>query len=643
MHHPPGRRAPESGNRAFVAGLAWFAVALLVLIAVRDRYWWIGGDDGWYHIRLAAELRRRGTLYLDTLPFVRLSVFTEGWGDKELLFHWLLIPFAGGDLLTGAKVALSVINGLVVGVVAWSAVRLVGRAGWLAPVLLLAINTHFPVRMDQLRPAGLSLALLLLLAQAIIARRRWPLFAIGALYPLTYTAWQAPILLAAATFAAFAVLRRDPRWELLWVPLAGVALGILVHPGFPDNARIWALQNVAFFRQRGSLPVGTEIFSEGVVGFLRSNWTGLVALVLLALARRPRWRNGLRDADLVMGVFAATTLVLFLLAIRFAEYAVPFACLFGLLLYHDLEPRPFVARLGRAGRAAPWGLVAFGGMFLHVRETVAVMRINHRYAFQSIADIDRFGAAIPPGATVASTWDFTPFYFFAAPRASYLNVLDPVFMAVRYPAQYDTLERIHEGVITDVPAALSAGLGSDYIAWNAVAFPALARRAQSDPRLVPVFTSVNHQVARVDHESDHGFVTDWRIDTIATPELDRYLAKRETTPAAAMGAPYDPRAARALVDPPPGFEGSCWWASRRFPPTREPRLAWFSSSGPAVVFRNGQRIHASEEGNAGVIDAVRLDPGTTPADIAVFTCADRTFGNGFFWRTAAPGQVARRR
>src|SRR5688572_14819581 len=276
----PDRKTRAGHDGAFVAALTWAIGATLLLLWLRTSHWWLSGDDAYYHIRIAADLRAQGVLYFDRLEWARLSVFGERWGDKEFLFHVLLMPFAGGDLFFGGKLALSLLNGVTAGLLAWIGVRHAGRTGWLVPLLGVAMTTAFAVRMDQLRPHHLSLILLLLFASAAANRRRAWLVILGALFALSYTAWHLPLGLCGLAFAAFFMLRREFRWELLWAPALGTCIGILLHPGFPDNARIWWIQNVQFFLAKDSLNVGTEIFSAGLAGFALNHWRALATIAL---------------------------------------------------------------------------------------------------------------------------------------------------------------------------------------------------------------------------------------------------------------------------------------------------------------------------------------------------------------------------
>lgn len=617
-------------NEALGAALAWGIGATLLLLWMRTSHWWLSGDDAYYHIRIAAELRAHGVFYFDRLEWARQSVFSQGWGDKEFLFHLFLMPFAGGDLLFGGQLALSILNGIAAGLLAWLGYRHAGRAGLLVPLLGVAMTTAFAVRMDQLRPHHLSLILLLLIANAIANRGRIWLVILGALFALSYTAWHLPLVLCALSFAGFRMLRRERRWELLWAPAVGICAGIVLHPGFPDNIRIWWIQNVQFLLAKDSLNVGTEIFGAGITSFALNHWRGVAIVTLGALLTWP-WKRDERasDHELTFGVFAAATMALYLGAIRFAEYAIPFLALYLTIV----AVRVRVERASYRLQAAALTLALVVGAGTSVRNAGAVVRFNHaRYGFATPADVEGFRKALPAGATVAATWDFTPFYYFAAPQASYLNVLDPVYQWVRYPHEHDELERTFSGVETDVPSALKATLHSEYIAYRRDVFPDLATRIESDPRMVRIFESGGHAIARVDTSASPAFVTDWKIQWSEEPTYASFAASAgadEVSP-----AEYVIPAVPGLVKPVVTHRDGCWWATRTAHSSGSQRIS-FGAAGPVSVFVEGQLRYHSATGHGGLVDAVSFETGQprgTEQEWAVRSCPDPTFSSGFFWR-----------
>lgn len=634
--------APDSLRPALLAAAVWAIVLFTILIIVRGSYWWIGGDDAYYHVRVAAYLREQGVFYVDSLPWARFSEFGSAWGDKELLFHWLLIPFVGSGLVVGAKAAHTLLNALAAALVAFLGVRVAGRAGWAAPLITMAVTSYFTVRMDQLRPHLLSLVLLLVLAHEVASRRRWSLVVLGFVYALSYTAWQFPLILCAGVFVAFGALRREWRWPLLWAPLLGIVLGVLAHPGFPDNVHVWFLQNVAFFLEKGKLSVAGEAAPLAITALLRGVSAGLLLAAAAAVLRWPwAWAERLRDLDIVLGVFAAATLLLLLTAVRFVEYAVPFGSLLALVFWARLAPGRLAQWAPRATTVMLMAAVAFAAV-VHLRDTVAVMRRNHLLSFVSVGDVLRFGRTLPEGAKVAATWDYTPFYLFAAPQAKYVSVLDPVFTATRFPELNALLDRIYDGRVADVPAALAGPLDSDYIAYNGMIFSDLRTRADRDPRLVPVFESLNHRVARVDREHKHGFVTDWRVDPIEDADYAAYRVARDTVSRGIETPPYNPSTAQALVTPPAELQAPpCWWASRDHRARTDGTVTvLFGSAGPADVYVDGRRVIESHTGHGGLIDAARYDMQVRAGEATewvVRSCTDSAYGAGFFWRVLEDG------
>src|SRR6266571_4773486 len=104
---PPGSwftalvaRAPLSlpARGALVTLVFLVSVPLFFLIYTRLPV--LYDADGYYHLAVARAYAERGVFH--TLDWARFSVMHDGFGDKEFLFHVLLIPFARlGDPTAG--------------------------------------------------------------------------------------------------------------------------------------------------------------------------------------------------------------------------------------------------------------------------------------------------------------------------------------------------------------------------------------------------------------------------------------------------------------------------------------------------------------------------------------------------------------
>ena len=170
---------------------------------------------------------------------------------------------------------------------------------------------------------------------------------------------------------------------------------------------------------------------------------------------------------------------------RFSIYVVPFAALSLLweLRRRGLVPGPAVAlpARGRLPTAVVAAVLAAAGLWTTGQLGAGLLGATGPISREG--EWAAFGRAVPAGARVAAEWGSTHLYMFWAPQASYLNVLDPVFMARPFPQAYEALRALFEGREPDIPFTLEAELGSGHLALSRFSEPDLLRRLAFDPRL----------------------------------------------------------------------------------------------------------------------------------------------------------------
>jgi hypothetical protein len=453
-----------AAGAVFVVGFFVFAFLFLAAPVIPDA-------DSYFHLAVAREYAAQG--YLDALPWARFSVLGEAYGDKELLFHYLLVPFVTvTDAATGGRLALALLNAAFAAAMTFFAARALGWWSVAVPVWLYVAAPMLTFRLIRLRPELLALLLLLAFIHAAAARRvRW-VAVLAAAFALSYTAFHVivglPVLWLACTL-------RERDWKLPLAATIGAAAGLVAHPGFPSNLRIWWIQNVLFFTEKSGLDVGTEIEAAPLRFLLLLNlgwWAGVALLWFFSRGRTPDRRRFIFLA-VAAGVFAVLTLLLQ----RMAVYFVPLVTLL-LLAKLEGEPHPPRARIALA-------LLATALLSLPASAKIArELLVDSGWE----ADYASFGQAVPQGAKVAAHWGPAEFYCFWAPQGRYLNVLDPVFMAVRSRAVYDAQRRVFEGREPDVPHVVRTTLDSGYIAFPSTS--PLFEQLQFDPRIVPVWNGL---------------------------------------------------------------------------------------------------------------------------------------------------------
>src|SRR5512140_917224 len=144
---------------AALAALSLFAVSFFAFAFLFLRFPLIYDTDSYFHLAVGRLYATSGIVH--SLPWARMSVMHEGYGDKELLFHVFLAPFTRMmDGAVGGRIALATLNASLVALLAWLGVTLAGRWGAIAPLLVYAGSAPFFARAVRLRPELLALMLL---------------------------------------------------------------------------------------------------------------------------------------------------------------------------------------------------------------------------------------------------------------------------------------------------------------------------------------------------------------------------------------------------------------------------------------------------------------------------------------------------
>jgi len=449
---------------AAVAIVTFFvtAHALLQLPSIPD-------TDSYYHLAVARLYGEQG--FVDRLEWARFSAMHEGFGDKEPLFHALLIPFADA---TRGRLAVAAINALLAGTIAFVAIGAMGPWGAAIAPLVFLTAPYFWSRTIRLRPEGLSVTLMILVIHFASQRRVWIAAALSAAFALTHTPWHA----LAGMAVLWLIVTRE--WRTTVAIIGGIALGLIVHPHFPYSLRIWFLQNVESMRHGAVIGMSTENVRPPIALLLAHNAGWFVAAVAALLLARP-WREKVSRETLFFAVPAVVFAAMQLLWERMSTYFFPLATL-AIVLWcgTQLTRRRFaVVALIAIAASAPFALLS-------------ARSLAGRLPMDVERDWAELGKQIPPGAKIAATWGATDAYVFWAPQGRYLNVLDPAMMLVHDPNAYWAHRTLFDGTAPDLAFVAKKQLDSDYIAfarWEAS--PRFLERVKSDPRLERVYDGYN--------------------------------------------------------------------------------------------------------------------------------------------------------
>lgn len=465
--------------------------------------------DSYYHLAVARLYAQRGPAA--TIPWVRFSLLSNG-ADKDLLFHIVLMPFASaGDAAIGGRIALAAFNATLATIIGWLAFESIGALGFVLPIWLWIAAPPFFARIVRLRPELLALTILVLAIGAAAGRRYGWLAGLAFAFTLGYTAFH--VFFAICVLWFFATKRTETR--LVIAPAIGIVAGLSLRPHPIANLRLWYVQNVLFFFNTARLDVGNEIFPPPLVRtlWICSGW--LLAMIAIVVIAHRSSREGQRDRGFVFALVAAIVFdVLFLRIGRMSLYAFPLTTL------------TIVFAFGRRVSPRALGITLFASAL--IAAPLNFDRDKRQFIAQGSSDVQELdlfelGKRVPAGAHVAASWSDGEMYAFWAPQGRYLNVLDPIFMAIPFPAQSNAQHRLFSGADPDIPFTTKRILDSDYLAadWTLLNAPTV-ERLHNDPRLEVVYGGYN-LLLRVTPARSARFIADWSPLTAATDPLRGFV------------------------------------------------------------------------------------------------------------------------
>jgi hypothetical protein len=481
----------------FFAGMAW------IQFASPD----MPDNDGFYHIKLAYLMRTQG-LKPEFLWLPQSILNQNEFYDHHFLFHVALIPFTLGDLRVGAKWAA-----VFFAVFAFMAIWFLFRSqripfAWLWSLALLGVSEAFLYRMSITRAQSLSLGLLALGILWLLERKYKHLAVLAFIYVWMYDAF--PLLIVLAVLYAIAVAITERRFEyrsLLFVG-AGIFLGMLVNPYFPDNITFSIRHMLPKLLNATSVRVGNEWYPYETGQLLENSLPALVAFAsgILALGLSSK------KMDLRTG-FALLVSLLFGLMLfqarRFVEYFPPFALIFAAFawsaLFMDHRPahsiQTFSSPLHSLQSRLPFIGLTFA-IILSLFRTLPVARAR----MDDLKPYDLYTASsswleqnTEEGELVFQTdWDDFPRLFFYNTHNTYLIGLDPTYMQMHDEKLYDLWVPLVRGEITQPSQFIDNVFHARYVHTD-LNHNAFIRRAGNDPYMQEVYRddqSVIFQVNR---------------------------------------------------------------------------------------------------------------------------------------------------
>jgi hypothetical protein len=431
-------------------------------------------NDGFYHIKLAWLMRTEGLK--PAFPYLPLSILNENaFYDHHFLFHVALIPFTFGDLRIGAKWAAVVFASFAFLAIWYLFHRQRVPYAWVWTLGLLGISDAFLFRMSITRAQSLSLGLLALGYAWLLEKKYKHLAVLGFIYVWMYDAFPLLIALAGLHFLAVALTERRIELRPLLYTSAGILLGMIVNPYFPDNLIFSYHHLLPKLANATSVSVGNEWYPYDTKQLLDNSLPALIAFASSIFALGLTGRK--MDARTALGLFVSLLFGSMLFqARRFVEYFPPFALIFAAFAWAPLleskpdpvqttsTPQPqFISLLHSYLPVTVLLLALVLSMVRSIAPARAAVDRSKPYGLYANASLwlEKNTAA---GARVFQTdWDDFPRLFYYNAHNTYLIGLDPTYMQLYDASLYDQWVKITRGDIKKPAQLIARTFDSHYI------------------------------------------------------------------------------------------------------------------------------------------------------------------------------------
>ncbi|MCO6512727.1 MAG: hypothetical protein J5I65_18235 [Aridibacter famidurans] len=463
-----------------------------------------GDWDGYYHIRFSALLweslsQFRGLPEFTWLPLTVLG--PDSYADHHFLFHLLQIPFLWFfEPVMAAKIAAVFYGTLAIFSVYWLMYRYKVDYLLIWLLALLTCANPFWYRMNMAKAPPLTIIFTVAGIYLLFERRYVWLLPLMFVFVWTYSLF--PLLFLAAVIWTIVVAWNERVFE--WRPItytgAGMILGNVINPYFPNNILLFTEHFLTKFRSQYEVAVGGEWYSYLAWDLLTHLSIAMIAMLVGYVLFKPKGGR-LPERSTFFLMFATLLLIWMFKSKRLAEYFPPFAILFASFSWQafrqpeavelpeefqrDIEPLLDADKQAAprtysdyAKVAAPWivGSVLavwlffnfFGSSlpykYLHkiedLRSSVRGNESNDKYK----ESMDWAKANIPPGDRIFnSNWDDFPKLFFFNTQNSYVWGLDPNYLYSRDPELFKTVKEITDGKLDDPAPLIKEKIGSNWV------------------------------------------------------------------------------------------------------------------------------------------------------------------------------------
>jgi len=437
--------------------------------------------DGYLHIRMAEFLRDLGPRY--NFHWARFSTFNGNFGDKDFLYHALLIPFTFfKNIFFGVKIAAFIFTSILF--LGFYLILKKYSSKLILPIFLAGflLSGLFMETVSSPRPMTIVILINLLAIHFLIQKKcLWVLFT-AFFYTLIHVT--SPLVIFYACIIE--IIRRFDKKEFyaknILFAAIGVLAGFIAHPNFPNNIIVFYLNSILvpiYTMRTGVLELGAEFFPLNTREYMLQYpivIIGIISVLYIAVTRMPKPRFETK-------VFLALAMLFFVLSFTCKRYLshgylimlMAFSCYFS--DYFEIGKK--ITKQVMAALITLFIILAVNS-FNGIRYNAFVARvINGHYETMG----KWMEKNIPEGELIFhANWSDSQYFIGLNPKDDYFVTLDPVYMYNKNPELYRIYRDVSFGRTQDPYSVFKDVFNVKYGYAGKSYFNGLIEQVRKDPR-----------------------------------------------------------------------------------------------------------------------------------------------------------------
>jgi len=439
-------------------------IPLLMLTALRQSAFEAENSlDAYFHVQIADM---GPSVYLTKFfPWTTLSVWSEHFSDKELLYHLFLTVIRSYQkyisLPLGSPFNFPAIffTGMMIAAFVYSANYFKVRNIIYYSLLLIFISPFFTDRILMLRPHVLAITIMLLACPLIHSIKNYK--DLGKVFIFAFfSSWaysNPHFILLPITAFAITKFKHKPYLAvtILLAAIFGLLSGLTIHPQFPNSFLIWKIQCIdvivnLFHTAPSYYDMPKELAPPSFLWIICNCAAFFFTIYGFIIYKRSEKGNlSLSSPYTALGICAALTTFSVFISMRAMEYALPFSLIFlGAVKFHHYSTTEHQNREQRKKYSFYLKILVVTLSFFFMIYEGEVIR--KRAVIKPLSAFSEFmqSSNIPPGTVIGNiVWSDFPLLFYSAPQYRFLTGIEPMFSFYSDSETMNKLELFRRGKI----------------------------------------------------------------------------------------------------------------------------------------------------------------------------------------------------